>query len=301
MHAQLVIEEQHIEALTEAVIVYDWLPKHFKSFYSRKSAKKSLSAGEIIVNGSVVEWNFKLSEGDLVQRIEKKESAPKPYHLEVEIVFEDEYLIAINKPSGLLVSGNQFKTAFNVLAHVFTPSSLEDALPWPLPVHRLDQATSGILVAAKSKSARIKLGELFEQRQIQKTYQAIVLGEIIEEGTIAYDVDNKKSRSVFKRLKTVKSLHSSDLSLVEVYPETGRKHQIRKHLASLGHPILGDKLYCSSGMLLKHKGLFLCAIKLKLQHPVLQEEICLSVDLPKKYEKRLESEQKRWNLQNNTL
>ncbi|MEO9544944.1 MAG: RluA family pseudouridine synthase [Crocinitomicaceae bacterium] len=263
--------------------------------------KKALSSGAILVNGNPVSWNYLLETGDTIDYIENKTSPPKPYRLDVEIVFEDDHLIAINKPSGLLVSGNQFKTAFNVLAYVFTPSTAKDALPTPLPVHRLDQATSGILLAAKTQSARIKLGEMFEDRAIQKTYLAIVIGDISASGTIELDIDGKPSFSQFKKIKSVRSLRSGHLSLIEVYPKTGRKHQIRKHLASTGHPILGDKLYCPQELLLKHKGLFLCAKELKLQHPEFQDEICLSVDSPKKYEKRLESEEKRWNRQNKSL
>lgn len=279
--------------------LYDYCVGQFSELQSRKSVKKAIDKGTVFVNGHAAKTGFWLKGSETVDLVDLENKPPKPYLLTVEIIFEDDHIIAINKPSGLLVSGNQFKTAFNVLAHVFTPSTAKDALPWPLPVHRLDQATSGILLAAKSQSARIKLGELFEQREIQKIYHAIVIGDIAQEGIIDSPIDNKSAKSSFTKSKSVDSLRSNKLSLVEIHPKTGRKHQIRKHLAAIEHPILGDKLYCPEEILLKHKGLFLCASGLKFQHPVFQDEICLSIDLPKKYEKRLESEQKRWNRQNN--
>ena len=276
------------------VRLYDYCNGKFKQLPSRKSLKKAIDQELVLVNGIAQKTGFWLRGGEQITLITNENKPPKPYKLDLEILFEDDYLIMVNKPAGLRVSGNQFKTLSNVLAYNFTKSQAEDALGWPLPVHRLDQPTSGIVISAKSKRARIRMGKLFEEQKIEKYYHAIVIGEP-ENLFESFDkIDEKEAESHFEKLRTVNSLRSGKLSLVKINPKTGRKHQIRKHLSSLGFPILGDQIYSASELKLKHKGMFLCATEVKFSHPITNRLIHIELDLPKKYEKRLESENKRW-------
>ena len=274
--------------------IYDWMVGKFDALPSRKSVKKALDKGRVQVNGKTVNTAYFLQKGDLVVLMEDIVKAPKPYRMEVEILYEDDYLIAINKPSGLVVSGNQFKTAYNVIAYNASPSLQPDQLVAPLPVHRIDQPTSGVLLAAKTKTARIRMGELFEQRLMTKTYHAIVVGAIPESGKLEQEVDGKQAETSFKKLATSPSLKFENLSLVELKPKTGRKHQLRKQLFEIGHPILGDQLYYIDDKKLNHKGLFLHASQLSFVHPITKTPLEINAPLPKKYKKRLDSESKRY-------
>lgn len=248
------------------------------------------------MNGERVEGGRWLKTNDVITFVDLELTPPKAYHLKLDVVFEDEDLAVIFKPAGINVSGNQFKTIQNALMYNITPSIGKDALNWPLPVHRLDNQTSGLLLVAKSKMARVKLGQAFEVKgSISKTYQAVVIGKIRESGEITVEVDEKSSLSTYKRLKVVKSLKNEYLSLVELSPKTGRTHQLRIHCASLGFPILGDKLYGKEGLILKNKGLFLCATGICFSHPRSNLKLSFSVDTPYKFMKRLNSEEERFN------
>jgi 23S rRNA pseudouridine1911/1915/1917 synthase len=275
--------------------LYDYCVGKFTELQSRKSVKKAIDQKRIYINDEAQRTGFWLRGGEIIQLVDLQNKPPKPYRLEIEILYEDDDLIIVNKPAGLRVSGNQFKTLFNVLAYNFTKSKSEDALPWPLPVHRIDQPTSGIVISAKSQKARIEMGRQFEAKKIEKTYHAIVIGATSNEFISEEKIDGKEAKTVFKKVKSVKSLKSKELSLLEIKPKTGRKHQIRKHLAELNYPILGDQTYSPPELKLKHKGLFLCATKVKFTHPIKAKVIEVELQLPKKYEKRLESELKRWS------
>lgn len=236
-----------------------------------------------------------MKNNDVVTFVDLELNPPKSYHLKLDIIFEDEDLAVIFKPAGINVSGNQFKTIQNALLYNIAPSKNKDALNWPLPVHRLDNQTSGVLIVAKSKTARVKLGQAFENKvDISKTYQAVVIGKIDEAGAVSSDVDGKQSLSTYKRIKVVKSLKNEFLSLIELSPKTGRTHQLRIHCASIGFPILGDKLYGVEGMILKNKGLFLCATGISFAHPVTSVILSFSVETPYKFLKRLTSENDRY-------
>ena len=219
---------------------------------------------------------------------------PKPYQLELDVLYEDEHIAVIVKPAGLLTSGNAFKTVTNALQFNLKPSEEVDRLPWPIPAHRLDKATSGLLISAKTKSARAELGKMFEQNEIQKTYHAVVLGELKESGTFTDPIDGKEAETKFESVQICRSLRSDYLTLVKANPKTGRTHQLRKHFSEAGHAILGDPIYSPENLYLKHKGLFLCATKISFNHPAKNDLISLEIDIPYKFTKRLESEDKRW-------
>ena len=120
------------------------------------------------------------------------------------------------------------------------------------------------------------------------------MGKIANEGVIDSPIDDKASLTHFAVEKSINSLQSGQLSLVNLFPKTGRTHQLRKHLASIGCPILGDVLYGNEGQILKGKGLFLSAVGLKFMHPISNELLNFKIDAPNKFLRRMELEKRRW-------
>lgn len=283
----------------EEIRLYDYVQQIFTTIPSRKGVKKAIAREEILVDGKKTSTGHWVKPGQQIELLESSANPPKEYNLDLDIVFEDEFLAVINKPAGIPVSGNQFRTIQNAIIGNVSLSKEEDALRWPKPVHRLDGPTSGLLIIAKTAKALVKLGQQFEQKTIQKKYVAIVMGKSPESGSIASDIEGLKSLSEYTTIKTVKSLRSEHLSLVELSPKTGRTHQLRIHLSSIGFPILGDKLYGDQGNVLEGKGLFLCALELNLKHPITEESLSLKIDIPYKFNALLEREVKRWEKYNN--
>ncbi|BAO74429.1 ribosomal large subunit pseudouridine synthase D [Winogradskyella sp. PG-2] len=200
------------------------------------------------------------------------------------ILFEDNYLALIHKPAGILVSGNRFKTIVNALPQNLKPSSLNDATK-PQPVHRLDYATTGLLLVGKTSSSIRALNQLFENKSISKTYLAVTIGEMDDEGKIKLAIDGKPSQSYYKVLESVASKRFSKLNLVELDPKTGRRHQLRKHLSSIGNPILGDKDYGITDLILNGKGLYLHAYTLGFVHPITNKKMHILDAIPKRFKK----------------
>lgn len=267
----------------------------FPTLPSRKSVKKAIKRGEVWIDGQPGTTGQWVQPGQQIQLVDLEQTPPKTYELALEVIYEDEHLAAINKPAGLPSSGNRFRTAQNALLHNLSLSPAEDALPWPVPVHRLDAPTSGLLLVAKTRSARIELGRQFEEKEIRKTYRAVVIGQTPENGILDTPVDDKPALTRYERRQHVRSLKNDWLSLLDLYPQTGRTHQVRIHLSRAGFPILGDKLYGKEGWILKHKGLFLAAVELTFTHPATGEEMTLSIDMPRKFGTFLAREARRWD------
>lgn len=234
---------------------------------------------------------------------------PTYHNLNIQIVYEDKNLIAINKPAGLLVHPVRLKTKEPSLVHwllEYCPqikSVGDDPETRPGIVHRLDKDTSGIILIAKNQEYFEYLKNLFQKREIRKTYLALVWGKVAtEKGTIDKPIGLKSGsikRTVFiKNAKMVKSAvteykvkeylpHrqtglpvsnvSDQYSLLEVYPKTGRTHQIRVHLASLGHPVVGDKLYGKKKSTLNRLFLHAYSLEFALKPG---KKIKLTADLP---------------------
>lgn len=232
--------------------------------------------------------------GQTIDLLETPQSQPKIFELPLEILFEDHQMAAIHKPAGFSVSGNAYKTIYNALPFNLEKSTEPDALPWPTPVHRLDNQTSGILLIAKTKTAQIALGNQFENHTIQKKYCTVVIGEVLKNGKINSPIEDKTAETDFEVVTVVNSLRFEHLSLLNVFPKTGRTHQIRIHLASIDHPIFGDKLYVEEKLLHRGKGLFLCSQEILFLHPKTSEEINLKIGIPHKFESLLLREQRRW-------
>lgn len=261
---------------------------------SRKGIKKALKREAIYVNGIVGKSGDWVKENQVIELKDLEITPPLPYDLEFDIVFEDEHFAIINKPAGISVSGNQFNTIQNAIIDKINTSSEPDALKWSRPVHRLDNQTSGLLAIAKTASSIINLSKQFEDRKIIKKYTAIVMGEPSLKGEINIPIENKSSSSSYKTIKTINSLQSKKLSLVELKPYTGRTHQLRIHCAESGFSILGDKLYGPANNILLHKGLFLAATELELTHPKTNKKINFKIQSPSKFNTLLNKEEKRW-------
>jgi len=292
----ILLKEYIIKEIADNQRLLDYSIDVFKELIpSNKGIKKAIKRGELLLNEEVVETGRYLKIGDKLSLYSTEKNVPTTYNLELEVVYEDEYLAVINKPAGINVSGNMYRTIVNSLPFNLTKSTKPDALSWFRPVHRLDNQTSGLLIIAKTQTAMVKLGNMFENKEIQKVYQAIVIGKTDDEGIIDKDIDGKKSISEFKTLKRIKSLRNKDLSLLELKPKTGRTHQLRIHLSGLGFPILGDKIYGVDGEVLKHKGLFLCSVQLLLKHPIDGKYLDVKIETPYKFISLLNREQRRFD------
>lgn len=266
----------------------------FPQLPSRKSVKKAIKAGRLMVDQEVKNTGYWVESGKTIELLAASNQTEKIFPRQLEIVFEDEFIAIVNKPAGLPVSGNFYKTVANTLPFNLKKSNAIDALPKPLPIHRLDGLTSGLLLIAKTQIASICLGQQFENQQVKKQYQALVMGGIPIRGTIETPIQNKKSLTHFEMVKTVNSLQSQKLSLVNLFPKTGRTHQLRIHLASIGCPILGDALYGKEGHILKGKGLFLSAVGLKFIHPISKKNMEFNIEAPNKFLRRMKLEERRW-------
>ena len=283
---KLKLETYEAPIMDRAVRLSDYAVGIFKTITSRKGIKKAIKNGLITINGNrgftadyIVGGEFlELYQNDVIQK--------KPViHIPIEVIYEDDYLAIINKPPGILVSGNKKWTVENALPPHLKKSTQQDVLQRPEPIHRLDYPTSGALLIGKTASSVVTLNKLFESRQIEKTYLAVSIGKMDKEGTIDLPIDEKTSRSFYTVLETVVSPKYGYFNLVKLKPETGRRHQLRKHLAIIGNPILGDLLYGKEGFLLRGKGLYLHAVSLKFIHPFTCKQLIIKAPIPKKFGK----------------
>ncbi len=289
-----VLEFHIVPAGVEGIRLQDYAPKIFNSISSYQGMKKAIKRKKVYVDGEPAPTGLWVKEGQRIELYDLELSPAKVFEMDLEVIYEDEHIAVINKPSGVSVSGNLFRTIQNMLPHNLKDSSYQDALPVFRPVHRLDNPTSGLLLIAKTSQAIGALGAQFENRIIKKRYAAVVIGDLPEKGRIDKEVDGKEAISTYQVIKRVPSIRNKYLCLVHLFPETGRTHQLRIHMAELGTPILGDKLYGTEGEILQKKGLFLCAAGLYFEHPFTNEKMDLFIDPPYKFGRFMEMEEKRY-------
>jgi len=274
---------------------------------SRSSAQKWISGGHVLVNESPRKASYILQENDLV---EIDPPAPNPVELvpepmDLDILYEDDDLLAVNKPAGLVVhpgAGNPNGTLANGLLFHLRETSRSDTLR-PGIVHRLDKDTSGLLIVAKNDHIHDRLSAQFQKRQVDKAYIALVFGHMAPRTgeidlPIGRDIRSRtrisprtaRPRDALTRYQVVEYL--PEFTLLEAYPKTGRTHQIRVHLQSKGYPIAGDEMYGFTAQLPRIKNtrhrkavkelnrLFLHSARLSIRHPRSGEKLNFEAPLP---------------------
>ena len=252
---------------------------------TKSALKKALKKRYITVNDAIATTATFIHGGEAIRlAIPAEVGSRKKLVFPLTVVYEDEHLAVIHKPAGILVSGNRFKTIARALAQNIQQSNLPDATT-PQPVHRLDYATTGILLVGKTNSSIRALNVLFEGNEIKKTYYAVTIGIMEDRGNITSEIEGKKSESNYKVIQSVPSKKFGQLNLVELSPKTGRRHQLRKHMSGIGNPILGDKDYGVENHILKGKGLYLHAHSLQFVHPFTNNDIYLKDELPERFKK----------------
>lgn len=273
--------------------------------WSRARLQRLIEAGDVLVNSKLVKASYKVAANDEieVELTPPLESNFTPENIPLEIVFEDDHIIVINKPSGLVVhpaAGVNSGTLANALAYHFQQLSKSGSVR-PGIVHRLDKDTSGLLVAAKTESAHESLGDQFRAREVFKSYVALVYGVVKDasgriEQPIARDLRNRTRMAIVPGGRGALSLYKvrrsyDAFTLLDVELKTGRTHQIRVHLASLKHPVVADELYGGGrensvrdvqlrARIRKLKRQFLHAEQLGFRHPKTGEAVNFVAPLP---------------------
>ena len=274
---------------------------------SRTALQELISTGNVKVEGEVVRKpHHKVKFGQWVNVTveEKKEVSPQSEDIALDVIYEDGHLAVINKQAGLVVHpapGNYEHTLVNALLHRF--KSLSDINPGrPGIVHRLDKDTSGLLVIAKDNATHLNLAKQFSEHSIERKYIAIVKGKMeFEENVIDAPIARHKfrrkqmsvsflegSRYAKTYYRTIK--RTKGYSLVELRPLTGRTHQLRVHLAFIGHPILGDNKYAKNN---DSTRLFLHAQEIGFVHPDSGQFLSFKSSMPKEFVDFLEKNEKR--------
>ena len=278
------LAETHIvEKLEKSIRFQEYGVGIFNTIPTKSGIKKAIKKELIFIDGLLATTSKFISGGEKIELFEAESSTVfERLQLNLEVLFEDSYLAIIYKPAGILVSGNRFVTIANGLTQNLKKSNQLDAVR-PQPIHRLDYPTSGLLLIGKTSSSINALSALFKNNEIQKTYFAITIGKMEENGEMNFHIDEKIALTQFDVLRTVVSKRFTFLNLVKLSPKTGRKHQLRKHLSFIGNPILGDKEYFKEGLILKGRGLYLHASALDFIHPFTKDTISITKENPKKF------------------
>ena len=278
------LAETHIvEKLEKSIRFQEYGVGIFNTIPTKSGIKKAIKKELIFIDGLLATTSKFISGGEKIELFEAESSTVfERLQLNLEVLFEDSYLAIIYKPAGILVSGNRFVTIANGLTQNLKKSNQLDAVR-PQPIHRLDYPTSGLLLIGKTSSSINALSALFKNNEIQKTYFAITIGKMEENGEMNFHIDEKIALTQFDVLRTVVSKRFTFLNLVKLSPKTGRKHQLRKHLSSIGNPILGDKEYFKEGLVLNGRGLYLHASALDFIHPFTKDTISITKENPKKF------------------
>ncbi len=287
-----------------------------KSELTRSAAVRLMESGDVSLDGAEnakLEKKYKICKGDvLIVRLPDPEVCEAlPENIPIDIVYEDEDIIVVNKPEGMVVhpaAGNPSGTLVNALLyHCGNRLSGIGGVIRPGIVHRIDKDTGGLLVVAKNDSAHLFLSEEIKHHRVERIYHAIVRGNFKEDsGTVdapigRHPVDRKKmavirdtehrSREAVTHWRVLERF--GQFTHIECRLETGRTHQIRVHMSSIGHPLMGDTVYGGGGTPFeaRHKALIcgqcLFASKLILTHPTTKEKMEFFVELPDNFKKLL--------------
>lgn len=276
---------------------------------TRSSAQGLIEDGYVSVNGKEQAKNYKLRVGDSIEASEPelRELNVEPENIPLDIVYEDEDIVVINKPCGMVVHpapGNESGTLVNALLyHCGSTLSGINGVIRPGIVHRIDKDTSGLLVVAKNDEAHLFLSSLLKDHGIKRTYYAIIIGHMKEQsGTInapiaRHPVDRKKmavvqgGREAITHYEVIKEFNG--YSLLKLNLETGRTHQIRVHLSYKGHPIVGDTVYGGGSTPFERAnkalldGQMLHATQLSFPHPKTREIVSFECDFRESFKELL--------------
>jgi 23S rRNA pseudouridine1911/1915/1917 synthase len=269
---------------------------------SRSHAQRLIEEGFVTVNGRPAKPSRLLQRGD---RVVVRVPPPSPLDLEPEaiplsIVYEDHDLLVVDKPAGMAVhpgAGRSRHTLVNALLARCPDLAGVGGVLRPGIVHRLDKDTSGLLLVAKNDRAHTALSQQLKERTVEKGYLALVTGRLdpiegVIEGAIGRDPRNRKRMAVVEGGRPARTAYRvrerlHDCTLVEVTPSTGRTHQIRVHLAAVGHPIVGDAVYGRPSALVERQ--FLHACRLGFDHPADGRRLVFESPLPPDLQQALRS------------
>ena len=269
-----------------------------KEDISREHVQRLIKEENILVNGKKTKPAYKVQENDKISLEEEqpKEIELKAQEIPIEIIYQDDDIIVVNKPKGMVVhpgNGNPDGTLVNSLMAI-----CKDSLSGiggeirPGIVHRLDKDTSGVLVVAKNDKAHINLSNQIKNHEVEKTYIALVRGIVKEnEATINMPIGRNKNdrkkmavekdgKEAITNFKVLERYPKDNCTLLEVKIETGRTHQIRVHLSHIGYPVIGDEVYSNGKNKWGIKGQCLHAKKLKFKHPITGKEMEFEAELP---------------------
>lgn len=264
---------------------------------SRNAIQKLIENGKVTVNGAPVNKKYKVSADDEIVMLpnDLKPLDAEPENIPLDIVFEDEHLLVVNKPRGIVVHpapGNYSGTLVNALLyHCKDSLSGINGILRPGIVHRIDKDTSGLLIVAKNDKAHIGLAQQIKEHSFTREYNAVICGHLKEQsGTVNAPIgrspkDRKKMCVTMQNSKNAVT-HYTVINEYEGYShislklETGRTHQIRVHMAHLGHAVAGDYVYGNDKKSAYLNGQCLHAIKIGFIHPITNEYLEFTSDLP---------------------
>ena len=264
---------------------------------SRSSIASLCEDGMVLSGGKAVGKNYKLRVGDIITVTvpEPKEYEARAENIPLEIVFEDEHLLVVNKPKGMVVHpapGNYSGTLVNALLyHCRDSLSGINGVLRPGIVHRIDKDTSGLLIVAKSDKAHIGLAEQIKEHSFEREYEAVLYGRLKEDsGTVdapigRHKTDRKKMCVTYENSKNAVThyrviAYNNGFTHAAMKLETGRTHQIRVHMAYIGHPVAGDPVYGPSKVRTELHGQCLHAKKIGFVHPITKKFLRFDSELP---------------------
>ena len=271
---------------------------------SRMTIQRLINDGKLKINNKNVKVSYKVSEGDIIEfdLQEPEEIDIKAQDIPLNVIYEDEDIIVINKEKGMVVhpgNGRTEDTLVNALMQKCKNSlSGIGGKIRPGIVHRLDKDTSGIIIVAKNDKAHINLSEQIKNRKVNKYYIALVRGNVIENNAtinmpIARSTKDRKKMAVSEKgkeaithFKVLKRYNGYTLLKLKI--DTGRTHQIRVHLAEIGHPVVGDEVYSNGKNKFGVKGQCLHAERIEFVHPTSNKKMVLEAELPKYFKDILE-------------